>query len=280
MSVGFRKYILNFLNIMDLLRICCILLLCLNLERKYERLLLTYIVMFTWIKPISYLRIFDKTRYFIYILSCCAKDIVPFLVILFYLNFTFALSFYSFDQIKANPDFSGFTEAWVHSYSLNFNSFNISVYKDYKEWIVFLIATVTNPLILMNMIIALLGNTYTMVKDQAGTADMKELAGMIIEFESMLFWRRRTESKMFVQICSLVKMDADEPDTVKSQVKNIYACVSQAKEGLESFSIHSQETLQTIDVILSKVSSEFSIELEKLESNLRSDYQLLLKRII
>ena len=280
MSIGFRKYIWNFLNVMDFLRICCILILCLDLKKDYQRLFLTIIVMFTWIKAIFYFRIFDKTRYFIYIVSCCAKDILPFLVILFYLNFTFALTFYKLDQLKEHPDFSGFTDAWIHSYTLNFNSFHISVYKDYKEWVVFIIATVTNPLILMNMIIALLGNTYTMLKDQAGTADMKELAGMIIEYESMLFWRRSNQSKLYVQICSSIKISVEEPDNVKSKVKEISTCVNETNQGLESFSIHSQESAQAIDSILSKVTSEFSIELEKLESNLRTDYQLLLKRIL
>ena len=280
MSIGLRKYIRNFLNVMDFLRICCLLILCLDLEQNYERLFLTIIVMFTWIKAIFYFRIFDKTRYFIYIVSCCAKDILPFLVILFYLNFTFALTFYKLDQLKERPDFPGFTEAWIHSYTLNFNSYHVSVYKDYKEWVVFIIATVTNPLILMNMIIALLGNTFTMVKDQAGAADMKELAGMIIEFESMLFWRRRNESKLYVQICSSSNISVEEADDVKSKVKEISSCVNEANQGLESFSIHSQESAQTINSILSKITSEFSIELEKLESNLRTDYQLLLKRII
>ena len=280
MSVGFRKYIRNYLNLLDFLRICCVLLFLIDLGEDSEKILLTYIVLLCWIKLLLYLRMFNETRYFIYIVKCCARDIIPFLVILFYLNFAFAVCFFNLDSQKESRSYDSFIEALVHSYILNFNSFSIGDYKDAKEWIVFVIATVINPLILMNMIIALLGNTYSMVKEKAEIADMRELAEMIIEFESMLYWRRTTNSKQFVQICSSAKENDSEQDDIKKTVKEISYNFLETSEILDSYNIQTKNNIIYIDSLINKVSDEFSRDLEEFEKTYAEDYQKVMQRFV
>jgi hypothetical protein len=207
----------------------------------------------------------------------CARDIIPFLIILFYLNFAFAVCFYNLDFLKASPSFHSFIEACVHSYVLNFNSFSINVYQDTKDWVVFIVATVINPLILMNMIIALLGNTYTMVKDNAGIADKRELAEMIIEFESMLFWRRDVDIKQYVQICSSVRNDDSENDDLKTTVKEINNNFVMTKTLIDSCIEQSKNMAYNMEQLLNKVSNEFSRDLQEFEKSYTVDYKKVLE---
>lgn len=280
MSVGFRKYIKNYLNVLDFLRICSVLLFLIDLGEDSEKILLTYIVLLCWIKLALYLRMFNETRYFIYIVKCCARDIIPFLVILFYLNFAFAVCFFNLDSQKETRSYDSFIEALVHSYILNFNSFSIGDYKDAKEWIVFIVATVINPLILMNMIIALLGNTYSMVKEKAEIADMRELAEMIIEFESMLYWRRGDNERQFVQICSSVKENDSEQDDIKKTVKEISSNFIKTNDLLDSYNTKTQNNRNEIENLFNRVSDEFSRDLDEFEKSYTEDYLKVMQRFV
>jgi DnaJ-domain-containing protein 1 len=168
-----------------------------------------------------------------------------------------------------------FGEAWTHSYLLNFNSFQTDSY-DNIQWVLFIIATLINPLVLMNMIIALLGNTYGRVKENAVVADLLELAEMIIETESILIWRRSDNNKDYVQICaSAEKIEDNEIKDFGAQVKKISTVIPQIKERLLMMVKNNEVGCRHLDNILRKEFDKFDEDLRKLETSMQDDYDFL-----
>ena len=54
---------------------------------------------------------------------------------------------------------------------------------------------------MLNLLISIMGDTYSRVKEEQEIADMKELAGMVIEGEYILFCKRNRGRKNYIQIC-------------------------------------------------------------------------------
>ena len=55
-------------------------------------------------------------------------------------------------------------------------------------WILFTISSIFIPLIMLNLLIAIMGDTYERVIDGMIEADGKELNSLILEQEQLLFW--------------------------------------------------------------------------------------------
>ena len=81
-------------------------------------------------KAITFFRLYSKTRYLINAVKECSKDTIPFIIILFYLTFTFALTIYNLQVMKSDGKSTSikFGPAWTEAYLLNFNSFNTDDY--------------------------------------------------------------------------------------------------------------------------------------------------------
>lgn len=88
--------------------------------------------------------------------------------------------------------------------------------------------TVLNPIILINLLISLMGETFGRVQENREIADSLELIQMIIEGETLLFWRRNQGEKKYLQICmqeeDLEEVEDDETQKLrklKSQVLEV-----------------------------------------------------------
>lgn len=54
------------------------------------------------------------------------------------------------------------------------------------------------PLIMLNLLIAIMSDTYERVSNGMVEADGKELNSLILEQENMLFWNRNQKSKSYL----------------------------------------------------------------------------------
>ena len=177
---------------------------------------LTFVSM---VRGISYFRMFDNTRYMINLLSEVFKDMISFIVLLTYSTFSFALIYFIMvnNVLKFSSDIPEeekvelpFTSYLTTAYLLNLGDFNTDGYGLF-EWIIFFCASVINPLIMMNLLISIMGDTYGRVKEEQEIADMKELTEMVIEGEYLLFCKRHQGRKTYTQICKEEEVCAVEP---------------------------------------------------------------------
>ena len=74
--------------------------------------------------------------------------------------------------------------------------------------ILFLVATILNPLVMLNLLIAIMSDTYDRVQESVEVADGKELAEMVLEVEIFMFWNRKKQVYKYLQMCE--EEDYDE----------------------------------------------------------------------
>ena len=59
------------------------------------------------------------------------------------------------------------------------------------NYISFFVATVINVIIMLNLLISILGDSFDRFQVSAAEIDYMEMAQTLAEFETMLFWRRK-----------------------------------------------------------------------------------------
>ncbi|OMJ79063.1 hypothetical protein SteCoe_21010 [Stentor coeruleus] len=202
-----KKYIRDFWNIMDVARIILSYVLIIYQQNENESVILEQILtILYWARAVTYFRIFDKTRYLIRMIIETFSDIVPFLLIFFTATFTFSLLFFITNQSD------NLALTFVYTYKLNFNDFSGFLSDDWSTqnfntmfWVIFFISSILNSIVLLNMLIAIMSDTYDRVQEDQVVADCKEMAGLIMQAEGMIFWRRKISKKGYLQRCDYVR---------------------------------------------------------------------------
>ena len=199
-----------------------------DLDEFISKQLLVALVFVSMVRGISYFRLFDNTRYMINLLSEVIKDMTSFLILLTYSTFSFALIYFimvnnilgtlpASDTADTSVDNEAkpFSHYVAIAYLLNLGTFETNDYGAF-EWIIFFFASVINPLIMLNLLISIMGDTFGRVKEEQEIADMKELTEMVIEGEYLLFCRRRHGRKTYMQICK--EEEVTDPDFSPAQL--------------------------------------------------------------
>jgi hypothetical protein len=117
-----------------------------------------------------------------------------FFVIFFYSVVGFAMVFFVLAQD------SGYFKFLTSTYTLNFGNMETGDY-DKLEWLLFLIVTVFNPIIMLNLLISIMGDTFERVKSNFETADLIELCTLIKEVELLVFWKRGERARGYLHVC-------------------------------------------------------------------------------
>ena len=239
MGLTRTMYLKDYWNHVDIVRITVCFMYCIFTWVEFEdtqcKRLLVGLTFVSMVRGISYFRMFDNTRYMINLLSEVFKDMFSFIVLLTYSTFSFALIYFIMvnNVLKFSSDIAEedkveqpFYSYLTTAYLLNLGDFNTDGYGLF-EWIIFFCASVINPLIMMNLLISIMGDTYGRVKEEQEIADMKELTKMVIEGEYLLFCKRHRGRKTYMQICKEEEVCTVEPNLeekiyrIKQRVKNI-----------------------------------------------------------
>lgn len=204
------------------------------------------------------------------------SDMIPFLIVLIYSIFTFALVFCVLSEMSEQKTIE---EAWRHSYLINYGEFDTDLYT-WLEWVVFVMATCLNPLILMNMLIALMGDTYSRVKEKADVADLREMALFIFEFESILVWRREKGRKKYFQLCTVSELEDEEEmdikkfwqDKITLLTQNVWRLHNEVTE----MELKYESSNKSVHQGLEDINSNLKIKVEAIEKKMKSTQQELL----
>jgi WD40 repeat protein len=201
-------------------------------QQFISRQVLVLVIFLSCIRGISYFRLFDNTRYMINLLREVIKDMRSFLILFFYSTYSFALIYFIMvnNLLKYSPEAEASRQDFSHyiatSYLLSLGEFDTNNYGTF-EWIIFFFASVINPLIMLNLIISIIGDTFGRVKEEQEIADMQELTSMVVEGEYVLFCKRNQGKKSYMQICKeaeLTSVEASvdrELDNLKLRIRMI-----------------------------------------------------------
>ena len=167
-------YFMDFWNYFDILRfIFCfayfIMVVSSTASPNTKTVLLTLLSFFQSMKTFQMFSLFKSTRVLLRIVIEIVKDMIPFM--LFVLATTLAVSLLF---TSATPDDSltnvTYSDYLMHVYRLDFGDFSTNEYSS-LDTAIFILAVIIVPLVLLNMLIAIMSDTFDRVKEEQGRRD-------------------------------------------------------------------------------------------------------------
>lgn len=150
---------------------------------EFPGYLLAVLTMLVWIRIISFLRLFSQTRSLIRLLIEVIKDMIPFMLVLLIGVGAFTTAIYiviNNHSLAIENERISFVDSLKHVYRLMFGDFDTDNYGT-PLWILFIFSSIFMPLIMLNMLIAIMSDTYERVSSNSIEADGKELNTLILE---------------------------------------------------------------------------------------------------
>jgi WD40 repeat protein len=138
----------------------------------------------------------------------------------FFRVFSFAIVFYALgpytNEDGTIADFFGYATGF---YLVNLGGDDPSPFNQ-LDWLFFVPVTVLNPIIMVNLLISILGDTYGTVKEYETVNDSRELISQILEAEFIMYWRRGVKDKKFIHMCDEFSPEITGPeDSLMKKVK-------------------------------------------------------------
>ncbi|OMJ84088.1 hypothetical protein SteCoe_14837 [Stentor coeruleus] len=189
-----------------------------------------------WLKAMGYFRIFNKYRYLLRVIMEIIKDMTPFFLILFTSTIAFAI------LLCVSQDGISFYNSFVNLYLLDQTNFVIKL-DSFENDIVFFLASLLNPIIMLNLLIAIMGDTYDRVQEDQIVADYREMTELILEAEYLAFWRRSNKGLlMYITRCDYMRNLNLEKNQWMGKIKAV-------KKSLQILEGKFKSTSRTIDSV-------------------------------
>ncbi|CAG9323437.1 unnamed protein product [Blepharisma stoltei] len=190
-------------------------------------------------RGITYFRIFKNTRYMVNLITQVIKDITSFFILLFYSTLAFAFIFLVMD--KEDPKLIDYIKI---SYRLDLGDFDPTGFTS-MQWVCLFLATMTNMIIMLNLLISIMGDTFGKVQENAEIADRKELLGMISEIETLMFWKKKCTERSYFQV--LTGEESEETE------KNISTRVTVIKKNIKRNHLQTLKRMDSLEEMLKKI---------------------------
>jgi len=173
---------MDFWNILDLTRIILIYRLVLSEALGWDWFDSFLPVMFlvVWLRIFNQLQVFDPVRYLIKMIMEIIIDIQSFMLILILAMVAYAhISYLTKEAGNVNEEIK-------ESYVLAFGELGNYPDFDFLRFFIFILFTLFVPLLLMNMLIAIMSDAYERVQANAMSADYRSMAQMLQEMEEVM----------------------------------------------------------------------------------------------
>lgn len=208
-------------NYLDLIRLIFATLMFITdiiVGNVYSELIIALVLLVSWMRGIAYFRVFKATRYYINLIYEVILDIIPFLMIVLYSTLAFSFIFERVFRDPTNEPFSYFFYLSM-SWELNLGTFSSENYSTLM-YLAFILHAILNPILMLNLLISVMSNTFERVNSQVEVADSKELAKMILEAELVYAWNRDNVEKEYLHMIKGVEIEEIQDNTL-AQVRNI-----------------------------------------------------------
>ena len=204
-SVGIKNYI-NFWNVIDIVRnSLCLAWIILDVKKGEASVHgITYLmVMANFLRGLSGFRAFNSTRFYVRLIIRAILDVIPFILVYFYTTLSFGMMFWASNVDSRGDDFF---DIWRSPFELGMGSFSNSDNPD-LSYLYFMFASVINVIIILNLLISILGNSFDKFQAESLEIGSMEMTELILEIETMMLWRRKDSRKRFIQVCMEVRFE-------------------------------------------------------------------------
>jgi hypothetical protein len=193
-----RGYFTEFWNACDIVNYnLCLLVILMdasNAEVAMIRPIASICVIILWIKLFYFLRVFESTSKLIRMIFEIVNDMKNYLIVLSIGIFGFANGFYILSQNQQGLDpFAGetFLGSVIYSYRFTLGDFSTDDFNSLAPvdtilvWIIFIIASMFMVIILLNLLIAIMGDTFGRVLENVTNLTVREKVMLVSENESL-----------------------------------------------------------------------------------------------
>lgn len=228
-TVSGRQYLLDAWNSVDLIRgiVALIWVIQTHVEQERREHLQFLVVALCFVRGFTFFRTFKMTRLFVRMTLEVIKEMYSFLAILLYSTFAFGLMYSALDPNELHS----LGQAWAVAYELIMGQFNNKDY-GFTQWLCFTSASLLNVIIMLNLLISILGDAYERAQMSAKENDLSEMLRLVIEYESMLIWRRACgQSCVVIKCCS--NSGAAATDEWEGRLARMIKGVNEEISGLE-----------------------------------------------
>ena len=161
--------------------------------------------LFLWIKLLYYMRTNKKLGYLIRMIQEVFKDIVAFLFLFIIFLISLSNAVYAIQEINIEREVDTIQSAFLNSYLIALGMYEFNGYEDPYSYFLFLVATILNLIVMLNLLIAIISDTYTRVASTADESSFKEKCGVISDcrdFPLQRLWmtQRKPCSFLFIAI--------------------------------------------------------------------------------
>ena len=155
-------------------------------------------ILFNVVRGITSFRAFSMTRFYIQLITQSIIKISSFLLIFFYTTLAFGL----LNNVGMQYTDLSFASLWVDSFGLVFgNPGNMASDIVNLIYATYFMAAMLNVIIMLNMIIALLGDSFDQFQTLAKYYDNREMIKVILEIEEVLSVFHQSTEQRFMHIC-------------------------------------------------------------------------------
>ena len=164
-----------------------------------------FMVFFNFIKGLNIFKAFDATRFYIALLIRIISETYSFLIIFFYSTLAFGGLYIA----SVGNKYDTFNMLWKIPYELNFGVFEASTEASI-EYVYFMLASLLNIVMMLNLLIAILSDSFDKFQIEALELDYKEKMDVIVEIESLFLVIKTKTNKGFLQLCDLDSKETEE----------------------------------------------------------------------
>jgi len=212
---GIKEYLNDIYNYIDIssniLLIVTILCTWGGLEGLGRDWLFSVTLLFHYTKWFLFFRVFDQTRKLIRICVEIIRDIRSFVMLLVFVIVGFSIMFFQFDNGEVD-----YPHRLLKVYEMLYGAFETSELSD-SQIFYFVVVMAILAVILLNLLVAIMGDTYQGVQAKALLTDSKERVGLILEAiimrrvaDNFCKKRQKKERKRFTSKLSYLRETAKQ----------------------------------------------------------------------
>jgi hypothetical protein len=198
MVSGFIEYIKEPWNILDIARISLyITWVVLEFQETPIMYISWLMVLATFLRGVTGFRAFANTRFYVRLIIRAFQDILSFICIFFYSNLAFGILYMVSSQIPIS-----FKGLWIVTYNLSLGDFSdIKFDEGFSiQYLCFLFASLINIIMMLNLLISILGDSFERFQIEAAEIDIREMTEQLIEIEEVMIWNRKKNDNYYFQL--------------------------------------------------------------------------------
>jgi WD40 repeat protein len=194
---GFIIFIQYWKNILDIFTVAITFAwIILALYQIHSKLLGWMMVLLSFFKGLHGFSAFNRTRFYIRLIYRAIYDVYPFLFIFSYSTLAFGALYCT----SIDFSISSFVALWKTPFELNLGSFdNDNVFS--LEYLYFMLASMLNVIIMLNLLISILSDSFSQFKEEAVELDYIEKLALIIEIESVFLMKVGKGERGYFHLC-------------------------------------------------------------------------------